>query len=338
MKSLNFMTPRKGQLVKVAEDLYWARFELPFRLNHINVYFLESDNGWIIIDCGINDENTREHWEQLFLGPLKNINIDKIIITHHHPDHIGFSSELEKMSNASFFISKSEKENAEWLMKTNETELLSIIIKAYESYNLNKKDINTLKKRGSKYKQRVKKLPYLKIIEEGEKIRSKYGEWEVRLDEGHSPEHISLIDKTRKLYISADFLLPRISPNISADLRDINSDRAGSYLNYLLEFSNLEDDFKIFPGHDWPFTKGGSRAKELIMHHNKRLEKLLIAAEVNTLTVNSSIDILFGRKFDEHELFFASGEARAHLNHLVKTKKLRLFKNDQNVDFFNLFK
>ena len=51
------------------------------------------------------------------------------------------------MSNASFFISKSEKENAEWLMKTNETELISIIIRAYESYNLNKKDINTLKKR-----------------------------------------------------------------------------------------------------------------------------------------------------------------------------------------------
>ena len=74
------------------------------------------------------------------------------------------------------------------------------------------------------------------------------------------------------------------------------------------------------------------------MHHNKRLEKLLIAAEVNTLTVNSSIDILFGRKFDEHELFFASGEARAHLNYLVKIKKLSLFKNDQNVDFFNLLK
>ena len=71
MKSLNFMTPRKGQLVKVAEDLYWARFELPFRLNHINVYFLESDNGWTIIDCGINDKKYKRTLGTVIFGSTK---------------------------------------------------------------------------------------------------------------------------------------------------------------------------------------------------------------------------------------------------------------------------
>ncbi len=336
MKSLYYNIPRKGEIIKVADDLYWARFELPFRLNHINIYFIESKDGWIVIDCGINDENTKDHWNRLFKESINKNLINKIIVTHHHPDHIGFSNQLVIDTSADIYISQGEKENAEWLMNTNPKKLLNLIVKAYQSYDISKDDINLLKKRGSKYKDRVQKLPDFKIIKEGEKIKSKYGVWETRLDTGHSSSHLSLVDRDRKLYLSADFLLPRISPNVSADLRDINLDRLGSYLKYLNEMSNLADDFRIFPGHDWPFKNGGKRAIELIKHHKKRLNQLLKAAKNEPLTVNSSIDVLFRRKFEEHELFFASGEARAHLNHLVSKNKLHKFKDVNDVDYYKI--
>ena len=63
------------------------------------------------------------------------------------------------------------------------------------------------------YKNRVYELPEFEIIKAGHEFISNDGKWIVRTDSGHSPEHISLLDKERKLYLSGDFLLPRMSDN-----------------------------------------------------------------------------------------------------------------------------
>ena len=51
------------------------------------------------------------------------------------------------------------------------------------------------------YKNKVFNLPDFKIISEGFEIESNEGMWKVRTDVGHSPEHISLTDKKRSLYL-----------------------------------------------------------------------------------------------------------------------------------------
>ena len=122
-------------------------------------------------------------------------------------------------------------------------------------------------------------LPEMTIITQGTRIVSRAGVFEVRIDEGHSQAHIGLVDKKRGLYIAMDFLLPRISPNISVDLRDLSKDMLGAYLSYLHDITQMDESWHIFPGHDWPFTKGASRAAALISHHNERLDALCAAAQ-----------------------------------------------------------
>ena len=40
MIPLDIEAAKKGSLRQLADDLFWARFDLPFRLNHINLYVL----------------------------------------------------------------------------------------------------------------------------------------------------------------------------------------------------------------------------------------------------------------------------------------------------------
>jgi hypothetical protein len=53
----------------VAEDLFWVRLPLPFRLNHVNIWLLKTDNGWAAIDCGTDSSELRSIWKDLIAAP-----------------------------------------------------------------------------------------------------------------------------------------------------------------------------------------------------------------------------------------------------------------------------
>ena len=322
MERLALTPPETGTLCQLADDLYWARFSLPFRLNHINLYIIDTPDGWVLIDAGINAASTAEAWEALLSGPLAHQHVARIIITHHHVDHIGYAGPLAKLTGAPVFMSEGEAIKAQWLIGQDDDAFAALVANIYRGYGLDDDNCAIAAKDKGRFRRHVAPLPPCEILNEGDIIKSRHGAFAVRIDEGHSQAHIGLVDNQRGLYIAMDFLLPRISPNISVDLRDLNKDMLGAYLTYLTEMSEMDEGWQIFPGHDWPFTKGASRARALIAHHRERLEALTTAARTGPLTVDDAMGVLFGKSFEAHELYFASGEARAHLTHLLATGEM----------------
>ena len=322
MERLALSPPDSGTLCQLAADLYWARFTLPFRLNHINLYIIDTPDGWVLIDAGINATSTADTWEALLSGPLAHQRVDRMIITHHHVDHIGYAGPLAKRTSAPVFMSKGEAIKAQWMIGKDDDEFAALVANTYRAYGLDEENCAIAAKDKGRFRRHVAPLPPCDILNEGDVIKSRHGAFVVRIDEGHSQAHIGLVDEGRGLYIAMDFLLPRISPNISVDLRDLNKDMLGAYLSYLNSLSEMDESWHIFPGHDWPFTKGASRARALIAHHNERLAALTTAARIAPLTVDDAMGVLFGKSFEAHELYFASGEARAHLTHLLAIGKM----------------
>ncbi len=335
MQRLDTIIPERGQLTQLADDLYWGRFELPFRLNHINLYMIDTDDGWALIDAGLGAEDTQNHWRELLAEPLAKQPVAKIIITHHHVDHLGNAAWLSQETKAPVLASKGEIKQSNWLFGLPEAEFSAIMGRSYSRYGMDQKDIDLVRSGGSRFRKMVPALPVFQTINHGETIKSRAGIWHIRADSGHSHEHISLMDSERGLYLAIDFLLPRISPNIAADISDIDADRLAPYLTYLDEMTQLDDETKIYPGHDWPFKQGGKRAKALIDHHRNRLDLLHDAARKTPLNTHQAMDVLFGKNFGDHELYFASGEARAHLNHLVATQRLTMERRDNKPDLFH---
>lgn len=59
--------PAGGIRHQVAPGIYWLRMPLPFALDHINLWLLrdrqDGQDGWTIVDCGINHEAIRAYWK-----------------------------------------------------------------------------------------------------------------------------------------------------------------------------------------------------------------------------------------------------------------------------------
>src|SRR5690606_26879119 len=95
-----------GEVVEVAPGILWTRIPLPFRLNHVNIYLIEDQDGWAALDAGIGDDITREAWEALMTGPLAGKSLTRLIVTHFHPDHIGSASRLCERFDIPLLISQ----------------------------------------------------------------------------------------------------------------------------------------------------------------------------------------------------------------------------------------
>ena len=246
----------------------------------------------------------------------------------------GYAGPLAALTGAQVYTSAAEAEHAKWLYALTGEDFGNLLSETYHRYGLPVDTVNAARTDGSRYRRNTAALPELRLLEAGDEIKTSAGSWRIRTDKGHSDAQISLMDRERGLFLSVDFLLPRISPNISADIRDPDSDLLSAYFTYLKEMTELPADMQIFPGHDWPFRNGGVRAQQLIDHHNHRLDLLSAAAQKAPLTVWSAMDVLFGRTFGNHEMYFASGEARAHLNYLVAVGRLHKRCDDLGTDIY----
>ena len=102
------MPPAPGQTLEVAPGLLWLRLALPFRLDHVNVYLVEDNAGWAVIDTGIDDAATRAAWEALLADPLRDVALTRILVTHYHPDHIGLAGWLCERFGLPLLMSQTE--------------------------------------------------------------------------------------------------------------------------------------------------------------------------------------------------------------------------------------
>ena len=88
--------PTGSEAIEVAEGVLWMRLPLPMKLDHVNVYALDDGDSWTVIDTGFDSRKSRAIWEDIFAGPLGGKPVSRVLVTHHHPDHVGGNAELAK--------------------------------------------------------------------------------------------------------------------------------------------------------------------------------------------------------------------------------------------------
>jgi glyoxylase-like metal-dependent hydrolase (beta-lactamase superfamily II) len=147
-------------------------------------------------------------------------------------------------------------------------------------------------------------------------------EWRVMIGLGHAPEHASLHCPALGVLISGDMLLPKISTNVSVWASDPQGDPVRLFLESIGGFTKLPEDTLVLPSHGLPFVGIGARVAALADHHRDRLAELEAAA-TGAVSAFEVLPVLFRRKLDLQQQFFAMGEAIAHLNHLWLRGRLR---------------
>src|SRR5436190_5830908 len=100
--------PGHDQVVEVMPGVLWIRLKLPFRLNHVNIYLLADGDGWTMVDSGFGNEESIGAWTALFEGPLAQVRIKRLIVTHSHPDHVGLAGWVVESFKCPLFMSQVE--------------------------------------------------------------------------------------------------------------------------------------------------------------------------------------------------------------------------------------
>ena len=104
-----------GEPRELAPGVFGVRLALPFALDHVNVWLLEDVPGWTVIDAGLADQPSRDHWQELLGGPLAGEPIGRILATHFPPDHLGLAGWLCELTGAELWASRSEWLTGRWL-------------------------------------------------------------------------------------------------------------------------------------------------------------------------------------------------------------------------------
>ena len=311
--------PATGELREVAPGISWLRLPLPFALNHINVWVLRDDDGLTLIDTGIGSDPTKAIWTALFDGPLAGLPVLRVICTHYHPDHMGLAGWLTQRLGVPLWTTEREWEIARlWRQMSPETHR-ELLLKTYRDAglddNLGEAFIDSRTPSGS----HAGHLPSTAIILDPQApIRAGGTTWKILIGRGHSPQLAALYSTERGILISSDQVLPGISPNVSVQVHEPDSNPLQDFLDSLRAFHALPAETLVLPSHKLPFFGLQRRIDDIVAHHHTRLD-LARKACVGGATAAQVMAVLFPRKFDVHQTFFAIGETRAHLNYLIGT-------------------
>ena len=100
--------PAAGETLQVAPGVYWLRMPLPFAVGHINLWLLESGDSWAIVDTGVDGEESVKVWDEIFSSTMGNRPVDRVVVTHMHPDHSGCAGMLCARTGARLWMTRDE--------------------------------------------------------------------------------------------------------------------------------------------------------------------------------------------------------------------------------------
>jgi len=322
--------PEEGQAIEVAEGVLWLRLPLPMKLDHVNVYALDDGDSWTIIDTGLNSRRGRAIWEAALSGPLKGKPVARVLVTHHHPDHIGMAGWFQAEHGCELLTTRTA-----WLMARMLTldEQQTPTPEALAYYRSAGMDKDIYDKRASErpfnFADVVAPLPLgFTRLQEGSTLRAAGRDWQVRIGNGHAPEHATLWSLDDHLLLGGDQLLASISPNIGIYPTEPGADPLAEWLESCERLStHAQDDHLVLPGHKLPFTGLPARMVQLIENHHSALERLEKFLETPRLA-SACFPVLFKREIGAGEYGLALVEAMAHLNHLYLAGRISRIMDD----------
>jgi glyoxylase-like metal-dependent hydrolase (beta-lactamase superfamily II) len=311
--------PEPGAAVEVAEGILWLRLPLPMALDHVNVYALADADGWTLIDTGMNSRKTRDIWEAALAGPLAGKTVARVLLTHHHPDHVGLVGWFQDRG-AELLTTRTAWLYARMLtldvQDRPSAESLQFYQRAGTSPEMLAKRAN---ERPFNFADMVAPMPLgFTRVEEGETLTLGGRRWRVRLGQGHAPDHITLWSEVDELVIGGDQLLPGISPNIGVYPTEPEADPLTEWLEATARFvPHAREDQLVLPGHKLPFTGLPFRLQQMAENHHQALERLLGHLH-EPQTAAGCFPALYKRPIGEGEYGLALVEAVAHLNCLLR--------------------
>jgi glyoxylase-like metal-dependent hydrolase (beta-lactamase superfamily II) len=310
--------PAEGEAVEVAPGVLWMRLPLPMALDHVNIFALDDGAGWTIIDTGFDSKRGRAIWARLLAGPLAGKPVTRVVVTHHHPDHIGLAGWFQAQG-AELLTTRTAWLYARMLCLDVQATPLPAQVAFWRGAGMDPDLLaQRMVERPFNFADVVAPLPLgFTRLQGGDEITMAGRRWTIRMGNGHAPEHATFWSQDDGLVLGGDQLLPSISANIGVYPTEPYADPLGEWLESCAAFEPLaREDHLVLPGHKLPFTGLPLRLRQMAENHHGALDRL----RAHLTTPQSAADCfipIFKREITGAAYGLALVEAVAHLNHLL---------------------
>jgi glyoxylase-like metal-dependent hydrolase (beta-lactamase superfamily II) len=279
----------------VADGVIRIKAPLPIsEPDHVNCYLLSVGSEQMLVDTGMRGSELAIDDLLRRLGAQ----VDRVLITHGHPDHWGNACRYADAALAHPGV----VEQLEFARSGGSASGAGLP----PGTHLDHEVFEYL----AGFREFVGDVPAVEPIVGGDRL----GDWQVLITPGHAPGHVCLYRERDGVLIAGDHLLPTVTPNIH--LTTEMPDAVADYLASLRRVAEMDVQL-VLPAHGEPFTDARGRANELIAHHERRLARLedLLEGDGPSDTARLA-ERLFRDLTAPGDRLLAEMETYAHLEHL----------------------
>jgi glyoxylase-like metal-dependent hydrolase (beta-lactamase superfamily II) len=258
-----------------AEGIHRMAIPTPFAVGRVNVYLIE-DDPLTLVDAGPNSGSSLDELQRELAGHGHAIeDVELILITHQHIDHIGLVEIVASHSGAEVaaidhlvpFVENYREAAAEDDAFAMETMLRggipADVAQALASVSL------AFRAWGSR-------ATITRTLREGDVVELRDRKLEVGYRPGHSPTDTIFHDRDRRMLIAGDHLIKHISSNPLISRLPGSKERPQSLVTYIesLKKTAQMDLDLVLPGHGDPVTDHAGLIDSRLTLHARRAEKI----------------------------------------------------------------
>jgi len=294
-------------------------FPLPMGIRHVHCYLLPGDDGWTLVDTGLGLPDAAARWEPV----LREVEIARIVVTHFHPDHAGGGEDAQALTGARVYQGARDYEQCVRVWGSDEwSERLADYL---QRHGLPPETADELRHESATLAPFIRFARDPELLREGDEVDG----WRVLELPGHADGHICL--ERGGVLVAGDHLLGDITPTVGL-YPESRHDPLADYQTSLRRTIELSPEVAL-PGHGDVVESPATRARELLEHHDRRLDETAAILGPEPKTAHEVSVALFGPELDASNRRFALAETLAHLERLVHEGRAGRPGDDQNVSY-----
>lgn len=321
--------PSPGTTQEIAPGVRWLTMPMGGgSLNHINLYLLEDDDGWWVVDTGLSLPETRDYWRHIFEQELGGQPVVGVICTHMHPDHVGQALMITERFQCPLYMTRAEYYQARAFSSGGPSHHTNWIGQQfYQRAGMPAEYLQALRKSWEERSASAMSMPEMPSgyvrLEDGNVLTIGGRDWRIVVGSGHSPEHACLYCASLKVLLSGDQILPVITSNVSVHPTEPLANPLLDWMESLDRFLSTPADTLVLPAHNLPFYGVRDRLSELMDHHEDRMLAIEEHCATQPATARDLLPVLFARELDPRQMMMALGEAIAHVHLLLHRNRLQ---------------
>jgi glyoxylase-like metal-dependent hydrolase (beta-lactamase superfamily II) len=307
-----------------AAGIHRLAIPTPFAVGRVNVYLIE-DDPLTLVDAGPNsgtsfDELTRGI---AALGHALE-DIELVILTHQHIDHLGLVSLVASHSGAevaAIDVAVPYVENFSSEAQADDDFALDIMLR----HGIPEDVAAALQSVSQAFRGWGAPVQVTRTLRDGEPLALRDRTLHVHHRPGHSPTDTVFHDRQRKVLIAADHLLGHVSSNpLITRPRDGSRERPQALVQYLesLTATRAMEVEMVLPGHGEPITNHRDLIDQRFALHRRRADKIQRLLEERSRSAYEIAQALWGN-IAVTQAYLTLSEVLGHLDLLTNAGRAR---------------